>query len=184
MADETLSSEELLREVQELRAQAKEQDDRLLRALAELENQRKRGVREMDDARKFALHDFVYQILPVKDSLERGVEAVAPEARDEAEALREGIELTLREWDRVLANEGVEEIDPLGHPFNPEIHEALSVRHDPDAVPSTVLEVVQKGYLLNGRLVRPARVIVAARRDDSNSSAPARAIPQSEREDQ
>ena len=89
MSEETLSPEELVREVQELRAQAKEQEDRLLRARAELENQRKRGAREMDDARKYALQKFVRVLLPVKDSLEQGLEAVT--AEDEAQALREGI---------------------------------------------------------------------------------------------
>ena len=171
MSEETASPEELVREVQELRAQAKEQEDRLLRARAELENQRKRGAREMDDARKFALQSFVHELLPVKDGLERGLEAVTADAEDEAKALREGIQLTLRQWDNVLANAGVEEIDPLGEPFDPNLHEALSIRHNPGVTSNTVVEVVQKGYLLNGRLVRAARVVVAGGGEDPGTSA-------------
>ena len=125
----------------------------------------------MDDARKFALHSFVHQLLPIKDSLERGLEAATAEARDEAKALRAGIELTLREWDNVLVNAGVEEIDPLGEPFDPNLHEALSIRHDPGVTSNTVVEVAQKGYLLNQRLIRAARVIVAGGGEDPGASA-------------
>jgi len=154
--------ESLRRQLEELRAQAKEQEDRFLRARAELENQRKRGARENEDARKYALQSFVQELLPVKDSLEKGLEAVSTDAGEEAKALRQGIQLTLRLWGEALGRAGVEEIDPLGQPFNPDLHEALSIRRSPSTASNTVLEVAQKGYLLNGRLVRAARVIVAA----------------------
>ena len=158
-------------ELEDLRAIAAEYKDKLLRARAELDNQRKRAARENEDARKYALQSFVRELLPVKDSLEQGLETVTTDAGDEAKALRQGIELTLRLWSGVLASSGVEEIDPLGQPFNPDLHEALTIRHSPGAAPNTVLEVAQKGYLLNGRLVRAARVIVAASGDDSGSPA-------------
>ncbi len=107
------------------------------------------------------MQGFVRELLPVKDSLEQGLEAASTEAGGEAANLRQGIELTLKLWQEVLAREGVEEIDPLGQAFDPDVHEALTTRHSLDVPPNTVLEVVQKGYLLNGRLIRPARVIVA-----------------------
>jgi len=155
------SREELAREIEQLRAQGREQEERLLRALADLDNHRKRAAREREEGRKYALQSFVRELLPVKDSLERALDANSVEAGGESEAVREGIRLTLRLWGDVLAASGVEEIDPLGQPFDPAFHEALSLRPAPEATPDTVVEVVQKGYLLNGRLIRPARVIVA-----------------------
>jgi molecular chaperone GrpE len=98
----------------------------------------------------------------VKDSLEQGLEAASTDAGREAESLQQGIRLTLKLWQEVLASKGVEEIDPAGQPFNPDFHEALSIQHSPDGPLNTVLEVIQKGYLLNGRLVRAARVIVSS----------------------
>lgn len=150
-----------LREVEDLRSREAELQDEVLRARAELENQRKRSAREVEDARKYALQSFVHELLPVKDSLEQGLEVASTDTGEEAESLRHGLQLTLKLWQEVLAREGVEEIDPAGEHFNPDLHEALSLRRSPDVPPNTILEVVQKGYLLNGRLVRPARVIVA-----------------------
>ena len=110
-------------ELKDLRAIAAEYKDQLLRARAELDNQRKRAARENEDARKYALQSFVRELLPVKDSLEQGLETVTADAGEEAKALRQGIELTLRLWSGVLASSGVEEIDPLGEAFNPDLHE-------------------------------------------------------------
>jgi len=163
-ADEGRSASEAdlqLQELAELRAREAEHRDQLLRGRADLENQRKRLVREAEEARKFALQRFIDELLPVKDSLEQGLEAASTDAGQEAESLRQGIQLTLKLWQGVLAREGVEEIDPLGQPFDPELHEALSIQESPDVPPNTVVEVVQKGYVLNGRLVRAARVIVS-----------------------
>ena len=132
-----------------------------MRGRADLENQRKRLLRESEEARKFALQNFIQELLPVKDSLEQGLEAAQTDVGQEAESLRQGIQLTLKLWQDVLVREGVEEIDPLGQTFNPELHEALSIQDSPDVPPNTIVEVVQKGYILNGRLVRAARVIVS-----------------------
>ena len=148
-------------ELEDLRTKAAQYKDQLLRARAELENQRKRGARENEEARKYALQSFVHELLPVKDSLEKGLEAASTDAGSEAESLRHGIQLTLKLWGEALVRAGVEEIDPSGQPFDPDLHEALSMRRSPGVPVNTVLEVAQKGYLLNGRLVRPARVIVA-----------------------
>jgi len=161
MTEDPSSLEELAREIEQLRTAAKEQEDRYLRARAELENQRKRGARQSEDARKFAIEDFVRELLPVKDSLEQGLEAATDDAGDRTEALQQGIRLTLRLWGKVLTNSGVEEINPVGQHFDPNFHQAMSIQHAPGVPPNTVLEVAQKGYVLNGRLIRPARVIVA-----------------------
>lgn len=169
----TEASEVQSPELEELRAKEADFEDRLLRVRAELENLRKRSARDVEDARKYALQGFVHELLPVKDSLEKGLEAAATDATEEADGLRQGIGLTLKLWREVLAREGVEEIDPSGQPFNPDFHEALSIGHSVDVPPNTVLEVIQKGYLLNGRLVRPARVIVAGGGDGAGSRAPA-----------
>lgn len=166
-------AESQLQELAELRAREAEHRDQLLRGRADLENQRKRLVREAEEARKFALQNFIHELLPVKDSLEQGLEAASTDAGQEAEGLRQGIQLTLKLWQDVLAREGVEEIDPLGQTFNPDFHEALSIRHSLDVPPDTVLEVIQKGYLLNGRLVRAARVVVADGGDGAGASGPA-----------
>lgn len=149
------------RELEDLRSKEAETRDQLLRARAELENLRKRTARDVEDSRKFALQNFVRELLPVKDSLETGLRTGSIETSGNAASLMQGIRLTLKLWQEALAREGVEELDPLGQPFDPDLHEALTTRHSLDAPPNTVLEVMQKGYLLNGRLIRPARVIVA-----------------------
>jgi len=154
-------AENQLQELTDLRAREAEHRDQLLRGRADLENQRKRLLRESEEARKFALQNFIQELLPVKDSLEQGLEAASTDVGQEAESLRQGIQLTLKLWQDVLVREGVEEIDPLGQTFNPELHEALSIQDSPDVPPNTIVEVVQKGYILNGRLVRAARVIVS-----------------------
>lgn len=145
--------------VEELRAKADENWDRYLRTAAELDNVRKRAVRDVENARKFALENFSRDLLDVRDSLEMGL-AAADSA--DADALREGSEATLKLLQSVMERFGVEQIDPTGEPFDPELHEAMTMQPSADAEPDSVLSVIQKGYSLNGRLLRPARVIVAA----------------------
>ncbi|MCP5419643.1 MAG: nucleotide exchange factor GrpE [Gammaproteobacteria bacterium] len=126
---------------------------------AEMENLRKRSEREVQNAHKFALKDFVDALLPVKDSLEMGI-AAAGETAD-VQKLLEGSDLTLKMLASVLSKFGVQEVNPQGEPFNPELHQAMAMQPSQQAKPNTVLQVVQKGYLLNERLIRPAMVIVA-----------------------
>lgn len=140
-------------------AKAAENWDRYLRAAAETENVRKRAARDLEKARKFALEDFARELLAVKDSLEIGIQAA--ENADVA-TLLEGKEATLKLLATTLERFGIEELDPEGEPFDPERHEALTMQPSPEAEPGSVLNVVQKGYLLNGRLLRPAMVVVAA----------------------
>jgi len=138
---------------------ADEHWDRYLRAAAELENVRKRASRDVENARKFALERFGKELLTVRDTLEMGL-AVADNAT--VESLIEGKNATLKLLTSVMSQFGIEEIDPVGEPFDPECHEAISVQPSDSVEPGSVVTVVQKGYSLNGRLLRPAMVIVAA----------------------
>ena len=140
-------------------ARAQENWDRYLRTAAETENVRKRAARDVENARRYALENFGRELLPVKDSLEMGLQAA--ENADVA-TLLEGKAATLKLLATALQRFGFEEVDPLGAPFDPQLHEAMTLQPSADAEPGTVLAVVQKGYVLNGRLVRPAMVVVAA----------------------
>jgi molecular chaperone GrpE len=148
-------------DVEALRTEAQENWNKYLRAAAELENQRKRNARELEHARKFGVERLVGAILPVRDSLESSLGTLSADSAATLDKIVEGERATLRLLDQALEAAGVRTIDPLGEPFNPAKHEALSVRPSATAEPSTVLEVVQKGYELNDRLLRPARVIVS-----------------------
>src|SRR5687768_4663301 len=145
-------------ELEALRREADEHRDRYLRAVAELDNFRKRSAREVDLARKFGAERLAQAVLPVRDSLEAGL-AAAEKAGDTA--LLDGQRATLRLLDEALTASGVREINPVGEPFDPNKHEALSLVPAPGVAPDTVLEVVQKGYELNERLLRAAKVLVA-----------------------
>ncbi|MDX1518225.1 MAG: nucleotide exchange factor GrpE [Woeseiaceae bacterium] len=149
-------------------AKAAEHWDRYLRAAAELENVRKRAARDVDKARKFALESFSRDLLAVKDSLEMGLQAAD---NADAEALLAGKAATLKLLATTLERFGVEEIDPVGEPFDPERHEAMTMQPSDTAEPGSVLSVVQKGYLLNGRLLRPAMVVVAEAPAGENSTS-------------
>lgn len=138
-----------------------------LSARADMENIRKRGERDLQNAHKFALKDFVDTLLPVKDSLEMGI-AAANETPD-VDKLREGSELTLKLLIGAMEKFGVQEIDPLGAKFNPQLHEAMAMQPSTTAEPNTVLQVIQKGYTLNERLIRPAMVIVARGAQDAQA---------------
>ncbi|GGB99474.1 protein GrpE [Marinobacterium zhoushanense] len=130
------------------------------RAQAEIQNMRRRAEQDVEKARKFALEKFTGELLPVVDSLERAIESC--QAEDEAtKALKEGVEMTLKLLLDGMGKFNVETVDPQGQAFNPEHHQAMSMVEVPDAEPNTVVAVMQKGYLLNGRLVRPAMVMVA-----------------------
>jgi molecular chaperone GrpE len=151
---------ELQQLLEDARAKADEHWDQLMRVTAELENTRRRYERELEGARKFALERFVSELLPVRDSLELGLTA-AREAQADAGKLREGTELTLKMLGDVMLKFGVAPVEPMGEPFDPNLHQALSVQPRDDVPANTVVVVVQKGYTLNGRLVRPAMVMVS-----------------------
>ena len=133
--------------------------DQCLRLQADIENLRKRNERDLAKAHKFALERFAVDLLPVKDSMEMGL-AAAGENADVAK-LKEGGELTLKMLTSAMDKYNINEVNPLNELFNPEYHEAMSMQERADVAPNTVVTVVQKGYLLNGRLIRPAMVIVS-----------------------
>lgn len=143
----------------ELQAKADENWDHYLRAAAETENVRKRARRDVENAHKFALENFSRELLAVKDSLEMGIQAAD---KADADALLAGKEATLKLLATTLERFGVEELDPAGEPFDPEFHEAMTMQPSEDLEPGSVLTVIQKGYSLNGRLLRPAMVVVVA----------------------
>jgi molecular chaperone GrpE len=147
--------------LESVQAKADENWNLYLRAVAEAENIRKRAVRDVENARKYGLEGFGRDMLAVVDSLEMGLAAAAA-SNSADETLRQGSEATLKLLITTLERFGVTVIDPEGEPFNPEWHEAISMQPSDDAEPGSVLKVIQKGYSLNGRLLRPACVIVAA----------------------
>jgi molecular chaperone GrpE len=139
-------------------AKATENRDSYLRAVAELENFRKRSEREIENARKFAIERFAQELVTVGDALEAGINAGAA---NPGPALLEGAQATLRQLHRAFEKAGIKIIDPQGQPFDPAWHEAMVAQESRDQPANTVLSVIQKGYSLNGRLLRPARVIVS-----------------------
>ncbi|MGR6033997.1 MAG: nucleotide exchange factor GrpE [Candidatus Nitrosoglobus sp.] len=151
---------DMQRLLEDARSKADEHWNELLRARAELENQRRRHERELEKTRKYALERFAQDLLPVKDSLEMGLAEAQAENANVA-ALREGTELILREFDKIADRFGIKIVDPQEELFNPEFHQAISTQESDEVAPNTVLTVVRKGYVLNDRLLRPAMVVVS-----------------------
>jgi len=136
--------------------------DEIIRLHAEADNVKKRNARDMDNLRKFALDKFAKSLLPVADSMDKELEAVAKEGIEmTVEQMVEGTILTQNVLLKVLTDNGIEVINPEGEKFNPEFHEAMTQVPNPDLDPNTIVDVFQKGYLLNGRLIRPAMVVVS-----------------------
>lgn len=160
-ADPAAALADLEAKVESLREQA-------LRAQAEAENVRRRAARDVENAHKYALEKFAAELLPVIDSLDKAVEVAAG---SDASAIAEGVELSLKLFLSVLEKHGIERIDPLGEPFDPQVHEAMTMVPSPSAEPNSVLEVMQPGYLLNGRLVRAAKVVVAKAPDGAGANS-------------
>jgi molecular chaperone GrpE len=157
---EALAPPDLEMELAEARAEAASHLDDFLRLRAELDNLRKRAARDVENAHKHGLERFMTELLPVKDSVALGLSA-ADGAEPDAEKLREGLELTLKLFDAASEKFGLRELNPEGQSFDPEYHQAMSMQDAAGVEPGTVIMVVQKGYLLNERLLRPAMVIVA-----------------------
>ena len=158
--ESTASDEHLQQQLAEAEAKAKEHWDQLLRVKAEQENLRRRHEREVENAHKYALERFAQELLPVIDSLEMGTEAAASEGAT-LEKLREGTELTLKMLLATIEKFGIKAVHPEGEAFNPEYHQAMSMLESPEHAANTVMNVMQKGYTLNERLIRPAMVVVS-----------------------
>ncbi len=154
------SHEELLLTLQDAQAKADEYWNQLLRVKAELENFQRRAERDLENAHKFALENFVRELLPVIDSLELGLAAAREEGADLAKVV-EGIDLTLKMLQGAVEKFGVQAVNPAGEKFDPERHQAMTTQPSEEVAPNTVLDVYQKGYLLNDRLIRPAMVVVS-----------------------
>ena len=154
--EEELSLEEM---VAKLEADLADAQDSALRAQADAANVQRRAEQEIDKARKFALDRFVGELLPVVDNMERALSAATDSGAETS--IIEGLELTLKSFMDALKKSGVEIVDPQGEPFDPQVAQAMSMVENPDVEPNTVIAVMQKGYTLNGRLVRPAMVMVS-----------------------
>ena len=151
--------QQLTEELEVSKARAQENWDRLLRMQAENDNLRKRSERDIENAHKYALEGFAKDLLPVKDSLEMGLAATQSDSDDGN--LKEGTEMTLQLFTDMFQKHGLEVINPEGEAFNPDHHQAMSMQEDAELEPNTVMTVMQKGYLLNDRLIRPAMVVVS-----------------------
>lgn len=170
MADEQLKDQDLNPEeagavdngarVQELEEQLAAAKDQALRVAADAQNSIRRAEQEVDKARKFALEKFSGDLLPVIDSLEMALTHLDP-ADEQVKNTREGVELTLKMFQDTLKRYNLEAIDPHGQPFNADHHQAMAMQESAEVEPNSVLNVFQKGYLLNGRLLRPAMVVVS-----------------------
>ena len=169
-SSEASTAEESIEEdpIAVLQAKADENWENYLRAAAELENVRKRAARDVDNARKYAIERFGAELLGVRDSLELGLQS---DANADAGQIKAGSEATLKLLTTTMERFGVVEIDPQGEPFDPDLHEAMTMQPSAEVEPGTVLTVFQKGYTLNGRLLRPARVVVAEQPADDQESA-------------
>ncbi|MBL3555635.1 MULTISPECIES: nucleotide exchange factor GrpE [Marinobacter] len=154
-------------DVDALKAQAQEFQEQMLRSQAEMQNVRRRAEIDVEKAHKFALEKFVKELLPVADSLEKAVESTEghEDSGELVASIREGVEMTLNLFMNSLRKFNVEQLNPIGEPFDPQQHEAMSMVPAPNAEPNSVVAVVQKGYMLNERLVRPAMVVVAKAED-------------------
>lgn len=173
---ELIEQEPTLDELKEQLAQAekKVQDnwDKAVRAQAEMENLKRRTQRDLENAHKFALEGFAKALLPVLDSLELGLQAANGDS-PEVQKFREGSELTIKQFESVFSKFNIETIDPIGQSFNAEQHQAMAMHEVEGAQPNTVVNVFQKGYMLNGRLLRPAMVLVAKAAEKPSVDTPA-----------
>ena len=171
MADEQLNEKDLNVEetgagtaadtrVLELEEQLAAAKDQALRAVADVQNVRRRAEQDVEKAHKFALEKFSNDLLPVIDSLELAL-AHSSDEDEQVKAIREGVKLTLKMFQDTLKRYNLEVVDPHGEPFNPEHHQAMAMQESADVEPNSVLKVFQKGYMLNGRLLRPAMVVVS-----------------------
>lgn len=155
---EHLSYEEVSEKLTLAEQQAHENWEKSVRALAELDNVRRRAEREIDNAHRYGAEKLISSLLPVMDSLEQALQMAA---KEEDAAMREGLELTMKLFLDALQKFDVQQLDPMGLPFNPQEHEAMTMQEAPGVAPNTVVAVFQKGYKLSDRVIRPARVIVS-----------------------
>jgi len=165
-----VSLDELQKQLKQAQKKAEENWDKVVRSQAEMDNLKRRTQKDLENAHKYGLEKFAKELLSVIDSLELGIQASTSDA-PEVVALREGSELTIKQFESVFAKFNIEAIDPMGQAFNPELHQAMTMQPSADVAPNTVINVFQKGYVLNGRLIRPAMVVVSQAAKPSEDQA-------------
>lgn len=156
--------EELKKELEEAKKEAQANWDKAVRTVAEMENLKRRAQQDLDKTHKYAIERFAKELLAVVDSLHLGLQAATGDS-EEVKKFREGAELTLKQFESVFSKFNIETVDPIGQPFNAEFHQAMTMQVVEGAEPNSVVNVFQKGYTLNGRLLRPALVVVAKAAD-------------------
>ena len=155
-----VADESIEQQLEQAHATIKDYWDQIIRLKAEMENNRKRAGRDIENAHKYALRNFAESLLPIVDSMEMGQQAAEADNAS-LSSIVEGTQMAMSMFVQVLEKHGLKQIDPLGEPFDPEQHQAISMVEDKKAKPNSVIKVMQKGFLLNDRLVRPAMVVVA-----------------------
>ena len=171
LVEHELTVEDLQQALAQAEQKAQENWDKAVRAQAEMENLKRRTQKDLEDAHKFALTGFAKELLPVLDSLLLGLQAATGDSED-VKKFREGSELTIKQFESVFAKFKIETIDPIGQLFNAELHQAMAMQAVEGAEPNTVVNVFQKGYMLNGRLLRPAMVLVAKAAEKKPTDSP------------
>ena len=156
--DELTAALEKLEEAESAAAQAR---DDLLRVQAEMQNLRRRTEQDVEKAHKYSLEKFSIELLTVMDNLERALSAAAEHDHETVKAIHDGVDLTLKSFSDCFGRFNIVAVDPLGEPFDPAVHQAMTIQENPDVEPNTVIAVMQKGYTLYGRVIRPAMVAVS-----------------------
>lgn len=159
-SNENSDSDEITAKIEELQQKADDNWNKFVRSQAEMENLRKRAKKDVEQAHKYAVEKFVAELIPVKESLDLGLAAAQEEGVD-IEKIKEGTDLTIKMMDKLFCKFSIEEVNPLGEKFNPECHQAMTMQPSDEQPANTVLHVIQKGYTLNGRIVKPALVVVS-----------------------
>ena len=160
-SEEELTVEHLKERLLEANLSAERAQDDLLRVKAEMQNLRRRTEQDVEKAHKYGIEKFSAELLGVIDNLERALLAAQEHEDESSKAIQDGVSLTLKSFNDCFAKFSIEVVDPIGEPFDPQLHQAIATQESPDSEPNSVIEVVQKGYTLNGRVIRPAMVMVS-----------------------
>lgn len=160
-SDQVISLELALEKLAQAELAAEKAHDDLLRVQAEMQNLRRRTEQDIEKAHKYGQEKFSAELLSVMDNLERALDAASEHENEAVKAIYDGVDLTLKSFTDCFSKFNIEAVDPLGEPFDPALHQAMSMQENPDVEPNTVIAVMQKGYTLHGRVIRPAMVMVA-----------------------
>ncbi|HCL72925.1 MAG TPA: nucleotide exchange factor GrpE [Gammaproteobacteria bacterium] len=159
--DQDISLEQALEKLAQAELAAQKAHDDLLRVQAEMQNLRRRTEQDIEKAHKYGQEKFSAELLSVMDNLERALDAASAHENEAVKAIYDGVDLTLKSFSDCFSKFNIEAVDPLGEPFDPALHQAMSMQENPDVEPNTIIAVMQKGYTLHGRVIRPAMVLVA-----------------------